>query len=845
MPYHMIHVLTDASILLMLVVVLLLTVVIPGSLSWLGGVLIILGIVLFMILDNLVQKRNPPWLRRVAYSLLVVTGMWAALALGLQVVDLVQGSIQAPGYFPEWLPRLEAGAFPVLPAVLVLVLSALLWLVLIHWNRPTMMALGVGIPAVLVLNLSLFALAANWGDVWVLHSAGLDAGVAIAFILASLALLIGTIPLGGLLNPLVSGIPKARWMALGGLATGYTHLLVGFILLWVSSQSAVNTPENWPLIQPVYIAGEWVSVLVAGIIIVWGLRAAFFCDQADRHALEQKRLAEQAQRMREINEAIHSTLELDQVFKITVNILGSLTRMDRCIICRYDESQQTLQSPVQEYRAYPGIDTLLDKTFDFRGEYQWLMTMLHSHRGAFVLRADDPALPEAAFHALRHCRVSVCVVCPVTYQNRLIALLVLEQMDGSPPVDLDLALIENLGLKTAIAIHQAELYEEKRLAEVQLQRQLSFVRSVAASLGEGVFALDEQGRVTFFNPAAERLLGWREAEVLGQSVLDKIHATEAAALDQLMTQSRTGEEVFMRQDGTMFPVVWTSAPMSPASGRGGGVIFVFRDITERRRAERELHAYALRLEQSNRDLERFAYVASHDLKAPLIKLQKFSEMLAQTPTLDEEAQDIARRIQASSAKMQGMVADILAMARFSTRNKPFEVVDLNALVQDVLEEYQETLQIVGAQVSVSRLATLRGDSFMLRQLFQNMVDNAIKFRRPSVPLRVQITGRLLNPHLFQFSFQDNGIGFRQEQSTRIFEMFERLHGVSTYEGTGMGLAICQKVVEHHQGQIEAYGQPDEGARFVITLPLDATTLDGRYDAERQATSGTSRLLSGS
>jgi light-regulated signal transduction histidine kinase (bacteriophytochrome) len=278
------------------------------------------------------------------------------------------------------------------------------------------------------------------------------------------------------------------------------------------------------------------------------------------------------------------------------------------------------------------------------------------------------------------------------------------------------------------------------------------------------------------------------------------------------------EDNFTRKDGSVFPVA-CSAAIIASDEEASGLIYAFRDETDRKKAEQELGMYATRLEQSNRDLEKFAYVASHDLQAPLIKLQKFSEMLQKMEHLDEEGKDIVNRMQASASRMQELVLGILAVARITTSKKPFESVDLGQVVRNVLEDCEEKIRALNAEVSVGPMDVVEGDPLQLGQMIQNLVDNALKFHRPGVRPEIHIFTRRADDRNLQFVVEDNGIGFKQEYSERIFQMFERLHGMSQYEGTGIGLAIAQKTAEHHHGTIQAYSIPEKGSKFVITIPL--------------------------
>ena len=236
---------------------------------------------------------------------------------------------------------------------------------------------------------------------------------------------------------------------------------------------------------------------------------------------------------------------------------------------------------------------------------------------------------------------------------------------------------------------------------------------------------------------------------------------------------------------------------------------------------RSCAASAAQLERSNRELEQFAYVASHDLQEPLRKIQAFGERLATAlgPDLDPRAADYLERMRAAAARMSQLIADLLTFSRVSTHPHPFGAVDLAAVISDVIADLEPAIEETRAQIVTGRLPVLEGDAVQLRQLFQNLIANALKFRRLDTPPRVQIAEIDRDDSRVTLQVADNGIGFEEQYAERVFRMFERLHGRSAYEGSGIGLAVCRRIVERHGGTITAHGTPDRGARFLIALPL--------------------------
>lgn len=247
----------------------------------------------------------------------------------------------------------------------------------------------------------------------------------------------------------------------------------------------------------------------------------------------------------------------------------------------------------------------------------------------------------------------------------------------------------------------------------------------------------------------------------------------------------------------------------------------------------ELRAVNVRLELSNRELEQFAYVASHDLQEPLRKIQAFGDRLKvkAAPQLSDDARDYLARMQSAASRMQTLINDLLAFSRVTSKAQPFVPVQLGQVAREVLADLETRIEQSGGQVEVGPLPTLMADPLQMRQLLQNLIGNALKFHRPEVPPLVRVTAETMTavppatqsalaPQPFcRLAVADNGIGFDQKYGDRIFNVFQRLHGRGQYEGSGVGLAICRKIVERHGGTIAASSIPGEGTTFVVMLPL--------------------------
>ncbi|WP_414548316.1 PAS domain-containing protein [Anabaena sp. CCY 0017] len=236
------------------------------------------------------------------------------------------------------------------------------------------------------------------------------------------------------------------------------------------------------------------------------------------------------------------------------------------------------------------------------------------------------------------------------------------------------------------------------------------------------------------------------------------------------------------------------------------------------------------LARSNEELQQFAFIASHDLQEPLRKILTFGERLKTTceNDLSEPGRDYLERMQNAAMRMQTLIKDLLTLSRVTTRAQPFVEVNLTQIIQEVLSDLEITIQQSNGRVEVGDLPTIKADPLQMRQLLQNLIGNSLKFHRPQIPPVVKVYSQMLQSQSDQVSVvydtcqitvEDDGIGFDQKYVDRIFNVFQRLHGRQEYPGTGVGLAICRKIIERHHGIITVESKPGEGAKFMVTLPI--------------------------
>ncbi|WP_434390818.1 sensor histidine kinase [Melittangium boletus] len=356
-----------------------------------------------------------------------------------------------------------------------------------------------------------------------------------------------------------------------------------------------------------------------------------------------------------------------------------------------------------------------------------------------------------------------------------------------------------------------------QLSSRRMEQQEAFgLRALVEQSPNSMFSCDVDARIRFINFT---MPGLTVEQVLGENLFDWIAPESRDNARAVITRVlATGEPGgYEARPAVSGGPEWFAARVGPimVDTRIVGFTVILTDITELKRTH-------LRLEQSNRELESFAYVSSHDLQEPLRKIQTFGERLKKTATgLSPEAQDYLERMQGAATRMRRLIDDLLAFSRVSNKGRPFVRVELSSLVQEVREDLEATLARAEASLRIAgALPVLEADPTQLRQLLQNLLGNALKFRRADMPPDISVSAQVdATAQTCTLVVADNGIGFEEKYRDRIFDVFQRLHGRGQYEGTGIGLAICRKIAERHGGRIEAHGTPDQGASFHVTLPL--------------------------
>ena len=342
--------------------------------------------------------------------------------------------------------------------------------------------------------------------------------------------------------------------------------------------------------------------------------------------------------------------------------------------------------------------------------------------------------------------------------------------------------------------------------------------------------VDHEGKMTLVNTQTERLFGYRRPELLGQPI--EMLVPERFRGHHLNYRSSffaapsarpmgSGRDLFgLRRDGAEFPIEIGLNPIETSEGTF--VLSSIADITERKRAERQLQQRSEELARSNRDLEQFAYVASHDLQEPLRAVAGPLQLLQRRyeGKLDERADEFIGHAVDGATRMQSLIDDLLSYSRVGRLEDPKQPVPVEHALEFALKNLAIVMQETQAQVTHDPLPTVQGIASQLTLLFQNLIGNALKFRHKARPVRIHVGAQPVGD-AWQISVADNGIGIAEQYFERIFVIFQRLHTRREYPGTGLGLALCKRIVEHHGGKIWLESKPDEGTTFFFTLPRAA------------------------
>jgi two-component system, LuxR family, sensor kinase FixL len=395
---------------------------------------------------------------------------------------------------------------------------------------------------------------------------------------------------------------------------------------------------------------------------------------------------------------------------------------------------------------------------------------------------------------------------------------------------------ENIRL---VALHSAQKSENK-------------LRSLLENSSDITTVVDEKGYFEYISPAMEKFVGYSNKELEKTSMYRLVHPEDKLKLNQeYFAKIRNyGKNISLEYrikhaDGTWHDIDGIGQLFFNNETKTNSVLINARDATSRKANEARLIEYTKKLQLSNRELQDFAFVASHDLQEPLRKVQAFGDRLADkySDKLGENGLDYLERMQSASRRMQTLINDLLTFSRVTTQAKPFVEFELSKVIADVISDLEVKIEDTKAEVNVKDLPNFEMDTTQMRQLFQNLIENGLKFSKPEISPVIKIWSEVneqkdsnksavlsydftktteLPQGFCRIYVEDNGIGFDEKHLDRIFTVFQRLHGRTEYEGSGIGLAVCRKIVERHNGHITAISKSGNGAKFIITLPLNQT-----------------------
>lgn len=368
--------------------------------------------------------------------------------------------------------------------------------------------------------------------------------------------------------------------------------------------------------------------------------------------------------------------------------------------------------------------------------------------------------------------------------------------------------------------------------EQELRRQLKDRELVFEQLADAarsrILVLDSDLNIVFWNRKCEEFFGISRKDILWKKIFDMFpQVAQSDYAEGAYRDALSGKKVILEGKRGMFKEQMLDIALLPRynwEGKVTGVVALAYDVTDQVASRELLERKNRELERANTDLAAFAYVASHDLKEPLRKVQAFSERIQEKESerLSDTGKDHFRRIMSAVERMDSLIEDMLVFSRLNTVQGAFGLVDMQELLQTVIQDFEKDIREVGAHIEVLSLSQVWGQSAQLHQLMHNLVSNALKFQSPDRPPEIRIRTERLEAENgkggVMLEVSDNGIGFDQEFEEKIFQMFQRLHPRHLYPGTGIGLTICRKVMSNHNGWIQASGKPGEGAVFQCYFP---------------------------
>jgi len=533
-----------------------------------------------------------------------------------------------------------------------------------------------------------------------------------------------------------------------------------------------------------------------------------------------KRVEQLQQATYRISHAVVTTASLDELYRSIHAILSELMPVLNLYIALYDPDKDLLSFPyyIDQYDEAPPP-----------AKPQHGLT-------EYVLRTKKPlwAKPDLFAKLIRQGEVEQIgtdsvdwIGVPLIVGERVIGVMVTQSYTEGVVYNKEIVdLFVFISTQVALAI-------ERKLDQQRINDALEYNKTLINSSSLGIRTYNAAGQCVLANESIARILGITQEQLLSENyhynkswetlgLLESAHEAETMGVEtrrEVQTINASGREL------------WLDCRFTPFFSNGEPYLLLsVDDITVSKQAEVNLHIYAEKLEQSNRDLQEFAYIASHDLQEPLRKVLAFGDRLTNKygSVLDETGRDYLKRMREASQRMQTLINDLLTFSRVSTRAQPFAMVDLNSLIQDVISDLEVQIDRTHGKLQVSDLPTIEADPTQMHQLMQNVISNGLKFHKIDIAPIVKITAKV-SGNKCKISIKDNGIGFDMQYLDRIFKPFQRLHSRQEYEGSGMGLAICRRIIERHRGEITAVSTLDEGSTFIVTIPINQSNGENYHE----------------
>ncbi|MCI0449305.1 MAG: PAS domain S-box protein [Chlorobi bacterium] len=365
-----------------------------------------------------------------------------------------------------------------------------------------------------------------------------------------------------------------------------------------------------------------------------------------------------------------------------------------------------------------------------------------------------------------------------------------------------------------------DITERKKNEEIK-----SHLAAIVLNSSDAIYAMSLDGQIQSWNPGAEKLYGFSEREAIGRNISIVIPVEKKSELNHLLNKISKGERIEsyetkrQRKDKSILDVSLTISPIRDESGLIAGASAISRDITYKKQVEEELRIYAEELALSNEELYVFSYAASHDLQEPLRSVQNFIETLNKKykKRLGHEMEEEINSAEDGVTRMYRLITDFLMYSRVGTEKATKEEIDCNHTLKDAISNLEVAIKESKTQIKQYTLPKVWGNFVQITQVFQNLIANAIKYQGDNTPV-IEISAEKKNG-MWQFAVKDNGIGIEQWFSERIFIVFQKLHDHRKYPGSGIGLALCKRVIEKHGGKIWFESEVGKGTTFYFTIPI--------------------------